>query len=101
MHNEPLVRSESTRKKAPSRSGVPNYSVVKGHPVEGHVFPPRNPTRDQPHYHIHIVGGPDNFDVAVNVLSSDDSQVLFHLNTTFRAPKESALLALAAGLTGI
>jgi hypothetical protein len=64
MHNEPLVRSESTRKKAPSRSGVPNYSVVKGHPVEGRVFPPRNPTHDQPHYHIHILGGPGNFDVA-------------------------------------
>lgn len=78
---------------------VRNYSVLKGKPVEGRVFPPLNPNRDQPHYHIHVKNSDGSeFDIAVNVLSDDGSEVLFLVKEG--APKdEQALDGLDLGIT--
>jgi uncharacterized protein YukJ len=82
-------------------TGVPNYSVVKGRPQAGRVFPPKDPTRDQPHYHIHLVAGTSHFDVAVNILSSDQSQVLFRVDTQFQPPHAAELTGLQPGVHAI
>ena len=92
----------SARRRHPSGGpGVPNYSVIKGHPVAGKVFPPRDPARSQPHYHVHLVAGSSHFDIAVNVLSSDNSQVLFRVDHAFHSPQEARLVGLAAGIDAI
>jgi uncharacterized protein YukJ len=80
---------------------VANYSLIKGHPVAGRVFPPRDPAHNQPHYHVHLVAASAHFDIAVNVHSSDGSQVLYRVDTAFRPPKEARLLALPPGLRAI
>jgi uncharacterized protein YukJ len=83
-----------------SHHGVPNYGVVKGRPAEEKVFPPSNPS-DQPHLHIKIDGGGAFFDVAVNILSQDNSEVLFRVDSHFSPTKAADLLALPDGATTI
>ncbi len=80
--------------------GVPNYGVVKGRPAEERVFPPHNPS-DQPHLHIKIDGGGVFFDVAVNILSQDNSEVLFRVDSHFSPARAADLLALPDGATTI
>jgi uncharacterized protein YukJ len=79
---------------------VRNYSVLKGRPIEGAVFQPKNPQRDQPHYHIHIKNEDGSeFDIAVNILSDDGSEVLFIVKDNF-APKDAdSLNGLSIGIT--
>lgn len=81
---------------------VRNYSVLKGKPVEGAVFQPLHPERDQPHYHIHVKnddGG--QFDIAVNILSDDGSEVLFEIKSDFSPRPSSSLEALPLGITAL
>ena len=80
------------------RIGVPRGSgVLKGIAVRGGVFPPKQ-AGGQPHFHVHIstsVGG--DYDIAVNILSQDNSEVLYALNQTFQPPNPSALRAVNQG----
>ncbi len=77
--------------------GVPNYGVLKGTALAARVFPPRDPARDQPHYHIRMRGGGRDYDVAVNVLSRDGSEVLYAVVERPPPPNAAALAALPPG----
>jgi len=78
---------------------IANYGIVKGTALQGRVFPPHS-NRDQPHYHIHMKGldGSDQ-DVAVNVESSDGSEVLYFINNNFTPPNAAGLIALTTTVT--
>ncbi|MDB5390437.1 MAG: Metallophosphoesterase [Planctomycetaceae bacterium] len=76
-------------------SGVKDYGVVVGRPVDQKVPPPKNP-RDQPHLHILIDAG-QKYDVAVNILSQDNSEVLYRVVSHFTPARATELLALSFG----
>jgi len=77
---------------------ISNYAVLKGTPVEGKIFSPRS-NHDQPHFHIHVKAGAVDEDTAVNIQSSDGSEVLYAVVQNFTPPNADALKALPAGVT--
>ncbi|QHN03294.1 DUF2278 family protein [Granulicella sp. WH15] len=72
---------------------IPNYSVLQGLPTAGKVV-----TGSSTHYQISIeaTGGP--FTVAVNIESTDGSEVLYAILDDFVPPDPAALLALESGM---
>lgn len=81
-----------------SQVARPNgYGFIKGRAVAGGVKPPKS-GHGQSHYHIHIKadqGG--DFDVAVNILSVDNSEVLYFVDHGFLPDKAKELMALPHG----
>jgi uncharacterized protein YukJ len=73
---------------------IQNYSVLKGKPTTGKVV-----QGNSPHYQITVEapGGP--FTVAVNIESTDGSEVLYTVDQSFTPPDPAGLAALAAGFT--
>ncbi|NYF78772.1 YukJ family protein [Granulicella arctica] len=71
-----------------------NYSVLQGTPTAGKVV-----TGSSTHYQITMqaTGGP--FTVAVNIQSTDGSEVLYAILDNFQPPDPTALLALSSGMT--
>jgi uncharacterized protein YukJ len=78
---------------------ISNYAILMATPVAGKIFPPRS-QRDQPHFHIHLVGADGSHqDVAVNIQSNDGSEVLFCVKENFTPPMAAGLLALKSTVT--
>jgi uncharacterized protein YukJ len=73
---------------------VANYSVLKGKPASGKVV-----SGNGTHYQITLTatGGP--FTVAVNIESTDGSEVLYAIDQPFTPPDAAGLAALPAGMT--
>lgn len=70
------------------------YSVLKGNPTSGSLSPDSHP-----HYLINVDAGGTTYQVAVNIESTDGSQVLYFINSNY-TPSDAALLDnLAAGMT--
>jgi uncharacterized protein YukJ len=72
---------------------IANYSVLQGLPTAGKVV-----TGTSTHYQITMeaTGGP--FTVAVNIESTDGSEVLYAISDNFQPPEPAALLALSSGM---
>jgi len=72
---------------------IPNYSVLAGDPTSGKVV-----TGKSTHYQITMQapGGP--FTVAVNIQSTDGSEVLYAIVENFTPPALDALTALPMGM---
>ncbi len=72
---------------------IPNYSVLQGLPTAGKVV-----TGASTHYQISMqaTGGP--FTVAVNIQSTDGSEVLYAIIDNFQPPDPASLLALSSGM---
>jgi uncharacterized protein YukJ len=77
---------------------IANYSVLRGTAAEGKVFPPHS-SHDQPHYHIRFTANGENFDIAVNVESTDGSEVLFYIADNFTPPNLTALKGITSPFT--
>jgi uncharacterized protein YukJ len=75
---------------------VPNYGVLKGRATDAEVQGPRG---RPPHLHITLVADDEEFDVAVNILSTDGSEILYQVNHAFTPPDAQALLDLPEGRT--
>jgi uncharacterized protein YukJ len=75
---------------------VPQYGVLKGRPRSRQVQGPHN---RPPHLHIQLNGGGTSFDIAVDILSSDGSDIIYHVNHAFSPPQADQLLALSPGRT--
>jgi uncharacterized protein YukJ len=75
---------------------ITNYSVLQGLPTAGKVV-----TGASTHYQITMqaIGGP--FTVAVNIESTDGSEVLYAIVDNFQPPDSAGLLALSSGLHGL
>jgi uncharacterized protein YukJ len=75
---------------------ITNYSVLAGDPVSGKVV-----TGSSTHYQItmNATGGP--FMVAVNIQSTDGSDVLYAIEEGFTPPDVAGLLALPMGMTAL
>ena len=75
---------------------IPNYSVLQGQPTAGKVV-----TGTSTHYQITMqaTGGP--FTVAVNIESTDGSEVLYAILDNFQPPNPADLLALSSGMTAL
>jgi uncharacterized protein YukJ len=73
---------------------VYEYRVLKGDPKSGNLSPDSHP-----HYLINVDAGGATFQVAVNIESTDGSQVLYFINENFTPPDAGALDALATGMT--
>ncbi|QNI32289.1 YukJ family protein [Alloacidobacterium dinghuense] len=73
---------------------VYQYSVLKGDPQSGSLSPDSHP-----HYLINVDAGGTTYQVAVNIESTDGSQVLYFINENFTPPDAGALDALAVGMT--
>ena len=73
---------------------IQNYSVLKGKPTAGKVV-----SGNGTHYQITVeaTGGP--FTVAVNIESTDGSEVLYAINQSFTPPDVPGLTALPTGMT--
>jgi uncharacterized protein YukJ len=75
---------------------IPKYGVLTGRPLSRKVSgPPGKP----PHLHIRLQAAGAVFDIAVNVLSTDGSEILYHVNHAFTPPVPADLLALQPGRT--
>ena len=72
---------------------IPDYSVLQGLPTAGKVV-----TGASTHYQISMqaTGGP--FTVAVNIQSTDGSEVLYAIIDNFQPPDPASLLALSSGM---
>lgn len=72
---------------------ITNYSVLQGLPTAGKVV-----TGASTHYQITMqaTGGP--FTVAVNIESTDGSEVLYVIVDNFQPPDPAGLLALSSGM---
>jgi uncharacterized protein YukJ len=75
---------------------VPGYGVLSGRPTSRKVQGPRG---KPPHLHIKLAGGGTVFDVAVNILSADGSEILYHVNHALTPPHPDDLLRLPEGRT--
>jgi uncharacterized protein YukJ len=75
---------------------VPAYGVLKGHPTARQV---QGPHGRAPHLHITLDANGEQFDIAVNVLSTDGSEILYHVNHAFAPPQANGLLQLPTGRT--
>jgi len=73
---------------------IQNYSVLKGKPTAGKVV-----SGNGTHYQITVeaTGGP--FTVAVNIESTDGSEVLYAINQSFTPPDVPGLTALPTGMS--
>ncbi len=73
---------------------IRNYSVLKGKPAEGKAV-----SGNGTHYQITVdaAGGP--FTVAVNIESTDGSEVLYEIHRTFTPPDPAGLAGLPSGMT--
>jgi uncharacterized protein YukJ len=73
---------------------IQNYSVLKGKPTSGKVV-----SGNGTHYQITVeaAGGP--FTVAVNIESTDGSEVLYAIKQSFTPPDVPGLTALPTGMT--
>lgn len=72
---------------------IPNYSVLQGLPTAGKVV-----TGTSTHYQITMQANGGPFTVAVNIESTDGSEVLYAIIDNFQPPNPSALLALSSGM---
>lgn len=75
---------------------IQNYSVLAGDPVSGKVV-----TGSGTHYQITMNTPAGSYTVAVNILSDDNSQVLYAIEEDFTPPSLDALVALPMGLTAL
>jgi uncharacterized protein YukJ len=75
---------------------IQNYSVLKGSPIAGKVV-----DGSSQHYQITVQTASGNFTVAVNIQSTDGSEVLYAIEEQFIAPDPAALAALPAGFTSL
>jgi uncharacterized protein YukJ len=75
---------------------LPNYGVLVGTPVAGKIIS-KDP--NHPHYHILVKANGQQFDIAMNVLSYDGSEVLELVDNNFTPANEAGLKALSAGHT--
>ncbi len=75
---------------------VENYGVLKGKPLAGQVEAGKSP-----HYRISVNAGTEMFTVAVNIQSTDGSEVLYCIESAFTPPGAAALLALNPGITAL
>lgn len=75
---------------------VPSYSVLEGQPTAGKVV-----TGKSTHYQITVQapGGP--FTVAVNIQSSDGSEVRYAILNSFQPPNPAALAAVTPGIHSV
>ena len=75
---------------------IPDYGVLKGRPTGRQV---KGPHGKPPHRHVYLTAGGADFDVAVNILSTDGSEILYLVNHAFSPPHATELLGLPAGRT--
>ena len=75
---------------------VPDYGVLKGRPTARKV---QGPHGKPPHLHIGLTAGGTAFDVAVNILSTDGSEILYYVNHAFAPQHAAELLGLPPGRT--
>ncbi len=73
---------------------IPNYSVLKGKPTAGKVVKGKGT-----HYQITVQANGGPFTVAVNIESTDGSEVLYEIDHMFTPPEVDALGALVPGIT--
>jgi uncharacterized protein YukJ len=73
---------------------IQNYSVLKGKPTAGKVVP-----GDGTHYQITAQATGWPFTVAVNIESTDGSEVLYAIDQVFTPPDVAGLAALPSGMT--
>jgi uncharacterized protein YukJ len=73
---------------------IQNYSVLKGKPTGGKVVSGKGT-----HYQITVQGTSDLYTVAVNIESTDGSEVLFSIEHAFTPPDMRGLAALPTGMT--
>ena len=74
---------------------ITNYSVLKGRPTAGRVVKGSGGT----HYRVTVTAAGGPFTVAVNIVSSDGSEVLYDIDHTFVPPDPDDLAALPTGMT--
>ncbi len=74
------------------------YSVLVGDPQPGSLSGPRGKV---PHYLIPVNAGGQQYQVAVNIESSDNSQVLYFINSDFQPPNADLLTSLPQGMNPI
>jgi uncharacterized protein YukJ len=72
---------------------ITNYSVLRGLPTAGKVV-----TGTSTHYQITIQATGSPFTVAVNIESSDGSEVLYAIVEDFQPPDPAGLLTLNSGM---
>jgi uncharacterized protein YukJ len=72
---------------------IPNYSVLAGDPTSGKVV-----TGSSTHYQITMNGAGGPFTVAVNIESTDGSEVLYAIKENFAPPHADQLVALSLGM---
>ena len=70
------------------------YSVLKGDPQSGGLSPDAHP-----HYLISVNAAGTTYQIAVNIESTDDSQVLYFINENYTPPDAGLLDGLAVGMT--
>jgi uncharacterized protein YukJ len=70
------------------------YSVLKGDPQSGSLSPDSHP-----HYLISVDAGGTTYQIAVNIESTDGSQVLYYINESYTPPDAALLDGLAVGMT--
>ena len=75
---------------------VPNYSVLKGIATAGRVA-----SGNSPHYLIVVNAAGGSYTVAVNIQSTDGSEVLYRIDNSFTPPDANALVALSPGITAV
>lgn len=73
-----------------------SYGVLVGKIHAGQIDPPADKT---PHYEIWVVAD-NNYRIAVNVLSDDESEVVAYFDPNFTLPTKLNLPQLAAGAPG-
>ena len=70
-----------------------NYAVLKGRPIRNRLG-----TSGSPHYQVQISADGENHRIAINVRSSDGSEVQFLVRSKFVHPITDGLTALAEGV---
>ena len=75
---------------------VPDYSVLKGTITAGSVQQPDS--NKPPHYHLAVTASGRTYDVAVNIESQDQSEVLYQVRHDFQPPDPRGLLHLEVGM---
>lgn len=73
---------------------VYKYSVLKGDPTSGSLS-----SDSPPHYLIDVEANGKTYQIAVNIESTDGSQVLYFINDNYTPPDASLLDGLATGMT--
>lgn len=72
---------------------ITNYSVLQGLPTAGKIV-----TGASTHYQITVQASGGPFTVAVNIESTDGSEVLYAIVDNFQPPDPAGLLALDSGM---